>query len=880
MFHRLKHNLSNKEDSMKTITSSNGRRIRRVAALSLLLWIAPGSVLAAPESTSPVAQQISRKKVFAEPLIWVGSEQPSDTDSEALLEALDTVRPPRVQSGIAAVESFISTHANSPWIPSLHANLAAYHRETGRYSLALAHWQAAWSAVGSTSGENERRIGDFALASWLRLLASLGRQDEIRAILDQIGDRQLSRLDWQKNLVEVKQAVITMDRDPSVSFKCGTFSLYHVGQILQPTNSSLVSLLRIPSPASGFALSSLVEISKTNGFDMLAVRRPSGQEIVVPSVIHWRQNHYAAVLERRGDYYLVVDPTFGSSRWISADVVNEEATGYFLLKKESMPSDWIPLAQAEADTVYGRGGPNYDYGPPTPPCQTCPCPAGGFGPGGFGSGPGPGPCTSCGSENGGMPIWNVTEPDTSLALYDTPMFYQPGLGGEFALKLAYRQRESRSTDNTFPNFGPYWSGGWVDFVDVTPAGGVTDYSAYSATNFVGQGGGGWSYIAASGSSGTARDPRNGTKLESLWNSTSNLLDGFKLTEANGNQRTYKFIYTISLATGQVRAFLTEHIMLPGYTNRFVYALTNSVVQLRAAVDADGQTNTLYYENASFPVQITKVTNPFGKSVTLMYDGSGLLTNVVDVVNLTNSFAYDTIRIPGVPELVRMETAYGTTYFRFTGLAGGDLTGETGMGGVGRSVLVTESNRGKQLFIYRDDSSGSPLFLQSAEPNPPADFPGTSGLLGNTYMHLRNSFYWGPRQYDNLSTTNFASFTGNDYLLARRRNYLHLAAINPQTGVASLFQGANPTPLTYSPTLNMDQEPSPDGVNTGQRTWYGYFGKPLANVEGNNRLPALVAQVLQDGTVNYRYSEYWRVKSSCNRVQLEDIRICAALGADF
>src|SRR5207249_6263417 len=141
------------------------------------------------------------------------------------------------------------------------------------------------------------------------------------------------------------------------------------------------------------------------------------------------------------------------------------------------------------------------------PCQTCPCPPGGSGPGGLGAGAGPGPCTTCTTQMGGMPIWNVTEPDTSLALYDKPLFYQSALGGEFALMLAYRQRESRSSDNSVPNFGPYWSGGWVEFVDVKPDSGVTDYSAYSATNLVGVGGGGWSYFAASGRGGSSRDPR-------------------------------------------------------------------------------------------------------------------------------------------------------------------------------------------------------------------------------------------------------------------------------------------------------------------------------------------------------------------------------------
>src|SRR5881296_1861783 len=211
---------------MNTVSSSDARWIRRLACPGLLLWLAVAPSLAAPAGPVPLAEQIGRKRIFAEPVIWVGSGPPSDADSEAVLTALDAVRPPQAQIGIAALESFIKACPESPWIPSLHANLAAYYHETGRSSVALSHWQAAWNAVGNKSEEHERRIGDFTLASWLRLLASLGRQDEIKMVLNKIGDRTLCRLDWQKSLVEIKQAVVTMDRDPGVSFRCGTFSLY------------------------------------------------------------------------------------------------------------------------------------------------------------------------------------------------------------------------------------------------------------------------------------------------------------------------------------------------------------------------------------------------------------------------------------------------------------------------------------------------------------------------------------------------------------------------------------------------------------------------------------------------------------------------------
>jgi hypothetical protein len=132
-------------------------------------------------------------------------------------------------------------------------------------------------------------------------LASLGREAELRAIFEQIGSRRLSRADWQKSFVGIKQALATMERNPDVSFKCGTLALQQVASMRYPSNSSLAQISRIPSPASGFSLSALVHIAETNGLDIRAVVRQVGEEIVVPSVIHWRQDHYAAIVQKRGD---------------------------------------------------------------------------------------------------------------------------------------------------------------------------------------------------------------------------------------------------------------------------------------------------------------------------------------------------------------------------------------------------------------------------------------------------------------------------------------------------------------------------------------------------------------------------------------------------
>src|SRR5260221_14409988 len=93
------------------------------------------------ETTSYTAQ-VRSKPVFLDPLEWVGQE-PVEADSAALLGAIGVLETNGVKAGFGALETFLKEHPQSAWAPSLRINLADYYRSHGRYSLALAHWEAA-----------------------------------------------------------------------------------------------------------------------------------------------------------------------------------------------------------------------------------------------------------------------------------------------------------------------------------------------------------------------------------------------------------------------------------------------------------------------------------------------------------------------------------------------------------------------------------------------------------------------------------------------------------------------------------------------------------------------------------------------------------------
>src|SRR5205085_5226577 len=126
-----------------------------------------------------------------------------------------------------------------------------------------------------------------------------------------------------------------------VSFRCGPLALQSILRSDQRllTSSHTNVLMKISKAAStqeGFSLPQVAELSKRIGLDYQMAFRgeavgtrstasvtklENGTQwnaslpFVVPSVVHWKVGHYAAIVRQVGDRYLVEDPTFGNNVW-------------------------------------------------------------------------------------------------------------------------------------------------------------------------------------------------------------------------------------------------------------------------------------------------------------------------------------------------------------------------------------------------------------------------------------------------------------------------------------------------------------------------------------------------------------------------------------
>ncbi|HEX5223040.1 MAG TPA: cysteine peptidase family C39 domain-containing protein, partial [Verrucomicrobiae bacterium] len=829
---------------MKTKTS--------VGILATLVGFAvvAGFILKTQSQVSPpstAAERISRSLFFGHRLVPLGTP-PTEEDSQLLLVLLNVAAASNYEAGLGDLEVFINTYTNSPWLPSLDAALGSHYLRIGRFTLALEHLERAWDATKGYSAGDGKWVADFALAHWTRLLASLGRYETLVAVVEENRGRVLDRGPLSQKWVRTREAVVAMRQYPAISYQCGTFALNSVARQLGLAYDPR-RLLGIPSPATGFSLSSLAEYSAQLGLGLVPVARMEGAEIPVPAVVHWRQDHYGAIVSRQGDLFKVVDPTFGYPRYMSAETINAEASGVFMIPANRIGAGHRILTPAETSLVYGRGNPNFMGDSDDQGCVTCPCPAG---PGGWGNSPSSGPNSPGPGPNGsrpdrpgrdshgdsdsnmpkkcfvgcsGMPVWRVSEPYINLWLEDEPLSYQTALGARFSFHLSYKQREEYPLvgggfqQPLSSSVGVSWSCPWLSKV-------YSFYDQYrEVTLNYGHGGDG---LYKFGSSLVADNYYNTLKLAVVTNGLGNA-SSFELLYPTGARDVYGFGPTN--LSGQANHFyLSAIISAEGHTTTFqneAYDPESLNIRLKYVVDADGKTNTIYYATSGFSTNlITQVSDPYGRSTYLQYDADGMLTNITDSAGMSSSMGYNELGWP-----TNLATPYGTTTFAHSILEANNWE---------RHLTITEPNNSKQLYRFYQfpefevgqyDSSQVP----TNTPIGTLDNDAPSGWLWGRF-----SYHWGRLQYANLSTGDVDSLTAGDYLKARMRRWLGATVHNEGKTMD---------------TLSIQREPSPDGTTLGQVTWYDYPNKGAYGSadKGDHILPGVVARVLPDGSTWYEWT---------------------------
>jgi RHS repeat-associated protein len=763
-------------------------------------------------SDQPTVQEISRARVFQEPLVPIGGT-PSAAENSALAAALLGYAKRSGPNDFASLAAFLEQHPESPWRAALLTCLGLEYYNTAYYSRALEAWQEAWGLGQKATDAKGKFLADRAVCELAGLYSRLGRMTELEALLKSVekrgfigGATERINLAWE--------ALSTMRNQPGVSFRCGPLALKSILRSDEklrtscPTNA-FMEIFNSASTHEGFSLSQVAELSKKIGLNyQMAFRPPSEKskiDFIVPSVVHWKVGHYAAIVRRDGDRYLVEDLTFRTTVWATREALEAETSGYFLIPPGELPRGWRSIDAREGATIWGKGVTSGN----DPDHYTC-------------SGEQTASCTGSGC---GMPVASVHLMLANLQIRDTPVGYTPPVGPPVYFTVRYNHRDYLQPPSQVDKLlGPKWTHDWHGYIQIDGA---------NAKHFV-EGGGARIF--------TQFDPVTQTYAPNQYDHS--LLrrsgpDRYEMTWPDGSKKIFGH-------SGTLGALLTRVVDPAGNA----VTLTYNGDRLVALTDAIGQVTTISYEHPNNPELITKVTDPFGRFALFEYDDFGIpldyavkpplethgtnhfhlsmLISITDVLGLQSGFRYIQVNTfhreddnpadpitflnnhPGYVDIIQsMITPYGTTSFTLSG--GPPSTNNT------RVTEITYPDRSRERVEFNQTLGLVP------SSDPPASLPAGMSTFNNQFLYGRNTYYW--------SRTALASSVGL-YSRARIYHWLH-------TENQALTAGV----------LESIKEPL-EG-----RVWFNYPGQEFPIEIGTSSRPTHIGRVLEDGQTQLYTNAY-------------------------
>ena len=785
----------------------------------ILLMVANGGTVplgaAAASSVSsvdrPALAKVRSSRLFFEPMVPAVAA-PDERESGALAQALDAFARAghlETQERVRPLLEFLKTFSDSTWRGALLLNLGQHFQTHGYVTRALEAYRAAWATLKQEKGEEVRPLADRALAEQISLLARLGQQPELEALLLQADQRPLTGTAAEK-IGAARAGLWIMQNRPEHAFVCGLRALETMAQIGHQTATREDFEGLRPGP-KGTNLQQLLSGPLAHRLGLQAVKRSPGASWLAPAILHWKQGHFSVLLEVEGNACRVLDPVFGAARWISRAALEEETSGYQLIAKASMLPDWNRVSPNEAALVWGRGysdnGPDdgCGRGGSGGPCNSCGGGPGGGGPGGGGpggggpggggpGGGGPGGGDGPGDGAGGPPMATYTGyiGAVSLAVSDTPVGYAPPRGPAMGFTVGYYQRDARypQTPN-FSNLGSRWSFSWTCYLLETMPAGASVPSAVELHRGLDP----KSYLY------TDFDATTKTSAPQFFRHDRMVLraDGsYELQRGNGSKEIYSFA---DGTTSPRRLFMTQLVDAAGNAATLGY---DAQFRLVTITDALQQVTTLSYEAAGRPYFITQITDPFGRIARFTYDGNGRLEQITDVIGLKSTFTYG----DGVSAdfMTTLTTPYGTHAFT------------KGESGTTRWLEAVDPLGSRERWEFRHQAPGIPY----NDPQAPVG-------AGNWDNWYRNGFFWNKRA--------MALYPG-DYTKAEIYQFLHIQTPN-YSNVAS--------PLLQSRKLPLEN-----------RDWYFYPGQASyrgPHWVGTSSLPSRIARMLPGGIEQNRTFEY-------------------------
>jgi RHS repeat-associated protein len=770
-------------------------------------------------SANPTAAEFFRAHIFQEPLVPVGGE-PTASENAELAAALQAYAHRSGPDDFSSLTGFLEQHPQSSWNAALLTDLGLEYYNTAHYSLAIDAWAGAWALAKDAVDTRAHALAERALAELITMKARLGRMDEIEALLKSVQNCALGGPAGQR-VTAAREALWTMKNRPEIAFRCGPLALRSIRLALKLDGSTDQQILDSASTQKGCSLPQVAELSRKIGLNYQMAHRDKGAEFLTPSVAHWKVGHYAALVKKEGDLYQLQDPTFGNETWATADALEAETSGYFLVPPGPLPKGWCAVNEIEGATVWGKG-------------QT--------------SGNDDRIITkrdrnTSGGVCRGMAVPAVHLMTVNLSLKDEPLGYAPPVGPPVRFILRYNHRDSFQPANfTYSNFGPKWTCDWISYVTDNPSNLLADVTIYMD-------GGGQRVF-------TGFDPTQQTFAPEQYDQTLLKRTGpasYELLFGDGSKSVYGQPDG-SIGTTR-KVFLTQMVDPQGNAVTLTY---DGNLRIVALTDAIGQVTTLTYGLPNDIYKVTTVTDPFGRFATLDYvtvnvawsytnyddcpvphidavpTTNTFLQSITDVIGLSSRFGY-LLQTNSLPYVCATCPTNSASSLCVSNPVSHDLIVSltTPYGTTGFSVQDSGNTRALEI-TYPDASRERVEYNQTV--NVPFSDPVTTLPVGvnlqNALLGYRNTFYW--------SRTACAMGYG-DYSKARLFHWLHTENLALTSGAVESIK------------------PPLEG-----RVWFDYPGQGSPIVIAPTTRPAHVGRVLDDGSTQlytYGYNSFGKVTNS-------------------
>ena len=758
-------------------------------------------------SKEPTSAELFEVQAFEQPLVPVGT--PTVDDNKALARMLSEYIKCTGTNGHAMVLAFLKQNPKSAWRAALLLNLGISWREQGRFSKAIDAWTEAWESSKKVADIRGKAMADEVLGQLLQIYVWAGAYEKLEPLLAEVENRQLMG-GVTEVVASARRAIWNSQHRPDEGSKCGPYALQQLLSVKQP-GGDVSKIFEARATRHGFSLTDLKQLAIESGMKYQMARGTNKSDVPVNSVVHWKFNHYGALLNTNGDRYLVQDSAYkriyGQELWISKATLFEESDGYFLIPAGAMPAGWQIVGAEEGQKVLGSG-------PTQGPDQNA-----------FGENDDK-PCPNNNDGNENMARASAHLMLVSLNIVDTPLYYRPPVGPKVKFKITYNQKDIYSqVAPNYSNLGPKWTFDWATYItDVAPA----QFGVGSNVNLYVSGGSRTSYTP----SGTPLEfipDRDGGVLrlvgcEGVTNNINSCPAVYELTYPDGSKKIYgnrngPLSLVVSI-NSHPRKFRLQAIVDPSGN-----ALTmnyDSYGRLGYVNDAIGQTTTLHYDLASDPYKITSVTDPFGRLAYFTYDEHGRLHQSIDMIGITSAFNYNSGDF-----INQMTTPYGVSKFSYNETANGSY--------LDRSLLLTSPNGDREYLIYSENwpfpSTGPVSGTLGGEPVP-SDASIATATGGYGLLNFRNTYYFNKKAMSQYAANVLPP--PSDYANATVYHWLHDNDYTGTTLTSGMLESVKP-PLE-------------------SRIWYEYPGQnqPAASAGISNRSPSLITRVVADPATSGAY----------------------------